>query len=368
MSPPRADPTGLVLRWIEELSGHRVLLVDPPTAIEGIRLLDGLRSAGAEGHVLSHRWPLHQALQVAGVESHFGEWPLQGPVDGALLFLPKARERTRMLVDFLLSLLPPGAPLWIVGAKRDGIEGAARELGEDLLLDRSEPGKHARLLIGRTPAPRRGRPFTLEGYLQEWRVALPGVETQEVGVLSLPGVFSHGRLDEGTRLLLEQLPAPLPSPVLDVGCGAGVIGLAALLRGAAEVIALDEDALAVEATRRTFALHGAAGQSEAGEREAAGHGGGTGLGFGLALAGDLFPPVGRFRTILTNPPFHQGTATDHRMTERLIAEAPGRLLPGGTLTLVANHFLPLLRPLKHAFGEVEILAEDGRYRVYRARR
>ncbi len=57
-----------------------------------------------------------------------------------------------------------------------------------------------------------------------------------------------------TRLALELLAA-LPSPaleearVLDVGCGTGVLGLAALALGAREVVALDLDPLACKATR-----------------------------------------------------------------------------------------------------------------------
>ncbi len=43
-------------------------------------------------------------------------------------------------------------------------------------------------------------------------------------VISLPGVFSHGRLDRGSALLLEHLDKLPSGHLLDFGCGAGVLG------------------------------------------------------------------------------------------------------------------------------------------------
>ncbi|MCH9714516.1 MAG: 50S ribosomal protein L11 methyltransferase [Cyanobacteria bacterium] len=65
-----------------------------------------------------------------------------------------------------------------------------------------------------------------------------------------------------TRLCLEaleQLAGPgnlCPIRVADLGCGSGVLGLAALLQGAASVAAVDRDALAVRATAENAALGG----------------------------------------------------------------------------------------------------------------
>lgn len=42
----------------------------------------------------------------------------------------------------------------------------------------------------------------------------------------------------------------MPSTVLDVGCGSGILSLAALALGAERAVAIDTDPLAIEATRR----------------------------------------------------------------------------------------------------------------------
>ncbi len=55
------------------------------------------------------------------------------------------------------------------------------------------------------------------------------------------GVFSHGRLDTGTELLLRQAPSPPTAGVfLDLGCGAGPIALTLARRSpASKVVAVD---------------------------------------------------------------------------------------------------------------------------------
>lgn len=63
-----------------------------------------------------------------------------------------------------------------------------------------------------------------------------------------------------TRLCLaavEQVVAP-GDAVLDVGCGTGVLGVAALLLGAGSLVAVDVDPAAIGATLRTASLNGVA--------------------------------------------------------------------------------------------------------------
>lgn len=50
----------------------------------------------------------------------------------------------------------------------------------------------------------------------------------------------------------------------------------------------------------------------------------------------------------------------------LIREAPDHLRPGGQLVIVANAFLPYPDLLERAYDGFELLAEDRRFRVYRA--
>lgn len=73
-----------------------------------------------------------------------------------------------------------------------------------------------------------------------------------------PGMAFGTGLHPTTRGCLELLQdlAPISSPVLDVGCGSGILAIAALKLGATRAVGIDTDALAVAATRENAERNG----------------------------------------------------------------------------------------------------------------
>jgi len=67
-------------------------------------------------------------------------------------------------------------------------------------------------------------------------------------LVTMPGVFSWDHLDDGTALLLDHLHVVPDTDVLDIGCGGGIIGLAAA-RAGGRVVMVDDDLLAVRCAR-----------------------------------------------------------------------------------------------------------------------
>lgn len=77
-------------------------------------------------------------------------------------------------------------------------------------------------------------------------------------VVKLDPGMAFGTGQHATTKLALQLLLPYVQrgkPVIDVGCGSGILGIAAAQRGA-RVYACDSDSLAVEATRRNFTRNG----------------------------------------------------------------------------------------------------------------
>jgi ribosomal protein L11 methyltransferase len=80
----------------------------------------------------------------------------------------------------------------------------------------------------------------------------------EVRITLDPGMAFGTGLHPTTRgcLALLQEIEPMPTSVLDVGCGSGILSLAALALGVERADALDTDPLAVEATRTNAERNG----------------------------------------------------------------------------------------------------------------
>lgn len=330
-----APTSEVLLRQIERFAG-RVLLAGLPA--------DGL--LGELPQALGWSWHAGEQRQLDGRypgRCHFGVTPPEGEFDAAVLFLPKSRELTDYLLAALASRVP-GGQLYLVGEKRAGVERAARQLGALAKAAKLDSARHCQLwhaaIDGALPCP------DLHSLAQRYTLALADGELQ---VVTLPGVFSHGRLDRGSALLLEHLDGLPEGQVLDFGCGAGVLGAVLKRRyPASRLSLLDVDAFALESSRLTLAANGLEGEVIGGD------------GIDAAPAG--------LAAIVSNPPFHQGVHTDYQASERLLREAAQHLRPGGELRLVANSFLKYPPLIEQHLGPCRSLAEGDGFRIYSARR
>jgi 16S rRNA (guanine1207-N2)-methyltransferase len=93
-----------------------------------------------------------------------------------------------------------------------------------------------------------------------------------------------------------------------------------------------------------------------------------GLSNAQALPSDVLNAVvGRTYTlILTNPPFHAGKGVDYQIASAFIRQSWAALEPGGRLLLVANRFIRYEKLMDGLFRQIEVAAQDNRYRVLMA--
>jgi 16S rRNA (guanine1207-N2)-methyltransferase len=296
----------------------------------------------------AHGWSWHVG-EHATLSARFTDrcqFGIQAPeraFDAAVLFLPKSRE----LCDYLLQALAArlaGRELFLVGEKRAGIERAAKQLqpyGKPRKLDSARHCQLWQVTVEQAPAVP-----DLSALAQRYELPLADGPLQ---VISLPGVFSHGRLDRGTALLLQQLDNLPAGHLLDFGCGAGVLGATLKRRyPQSQISMLDVDAFALESSRLTLAANGL-------EAEVIG---GDGI-HAAPLALDA---------ILTNPPFHQGVHTEYQATETLLRQAAQHLKPGGELRLVANSFLKYPPLIEEHLGPCVTLGSGDGFHLYQAKR
>lgn len=137
-----------------------------------------------------------------------------------------------------------------------------------------------------------------------------------IRAFSRPGVFSHRRLDLGARALMEVMEVHEGERVVDMGCGAGVISLAAAFRAPdVTVHALDSNPRAVQCTEHSAALNGL-----------------ENITVRLNAEGAVDEP-GSFDLFLGNPPYY----SNFRIGTVFLESARQALRPGGRVLIVTKH-------------------------------
>lgn len=270
--------------------------------------------------------------------------PADVQFDSVVVFYPKSKEQLPELLAELQPYLHENSQIYLVGDNKGGIKSLpnqAEKLG--LHAHKLDNAKHCLW-------------FAVSG-LHQVQLPNPALKAfswdvlgKPLTVYSRPGVFNHGRLDQGTALLLSKLGFLAEvgnARVLDFACGAGVIGLyAKTLNQQLQISASDICALSIAATKASFAH----------------------VGFAVSTSCQAGMPQGRFDHIVSNPPFHTGLKLDLAIAHEFFTQAKQQLSVNGTLTLVANSHLPYQEWLQTVFGNVKELARTNAFVVWQAYR
>ncbi len=252
-----------------------------------------------------------------------------------LLYQPgKAWILYGLQVAFLA--LKQGGRLYVTGAKDRGILSIGKHM-EELFgnVETLTISKGHRVLCSRIGT----------------QVAHPSLDSSLTGehALSVPTIFADSKLDEGTRLLLEAIEVRVTDEALDIGCGAGFVGLhIARLAHRGRVTMVDASLAAVAASQHAVEESGLTNVQV------------------LPSNGVQAVKTQRFDLVTTNPPFHQGGIQTTAIAEHFIRGAAQVLRPQGRFYLVANRFLKYEPTLKANFKQVEEVGGNTRFKVLRS--
>lgn len=283
--------------------------------------------------------PQHDALTRAGysMAENGGTYPL-------VLVLPqRQREENRALLAEAVNATQAGG---IVLAAASNLEGA-KTLEGDLAA-----------LMGQVTSVSKNKcrafwarvePGRVDAALQaEWLGADAPRPVADGRFMSRPGLFAWDRIDAGSRLLAENLPAGLSGRVADLGAGFGYLSDEVLSRYPAvtQLDVIEAEQRALDMARLNLARYG--------ERVAF---------HWLDATGPL---PGRYDAIVSNPPFHIDRADRHDIGQAFIRSAAAALAAGGQLWLVANRHLPYEDTLTAAFKSVATIAQNNFFKVFKA--
>jgi 16S rRNA (guanine1207-N2)-methyltransferase len=261
----------------------------------------------------------------------------EGSFNDMLVLAPPGTVERRYTAALALRALAPGGVLTILAPKDKGGSRIAKELKTFGCSVTETSRRHYRICTCE-------RPSRLTGIDEALNEGGPRLD-EALGLWTWPGVFSWNRLDPGSMLLEQNLPA-FSGRGADFGCGIGILARTILASPTVEGLAmLDIDRRAVEMAARNIA------DSRAEMRW-------IDVRSGAGLQGLNF--------VVMNPPFHDGGAEDQSLGQSFIRRAAEALRPGGVLWLVANRHLPYEGVLKPLFRRVTLKVEASGYKIYEA--
>ncbi|ELP5728094.1 16S rRNA (guanine(1207)-N(2))-methyltransferase RsmC [Vibrio vulnificus] len=276
------------------------------------------------------------------VSSYFGcEFDAETNADLLLLYWPKAKAEAEYLLAMLMSKLGKGCEIVVIGENRSGVKSVEKMFNTYGPVNKYDSARRCSFYWGQCvnqPAP-----FKLADWFKSYEITIHG---QTLSVKSLPGVFSHGEFDLGSKLLIESLPR-LQGKVLDFGCGAGVIGAyMAKNNPSIQLEMCDINAYALASSQATL---------EANQLQ------------GRVFASDIYSDTADdYRFIISNPPFHSGLDTNYNAAETLLGQAPQHLNHVGELIIVANSFLKYPPIIDKAFSNCATLNKTNKFSIYHA--
>lgn len=292
---------------------------------------------------------VRQALSRQGHQCHSWSWfpeytqqliecPNIENLNGAVIRMPPEKDRLKLAMEMVAARLPEGTPLWVFGSNDEGVKSIAK-LGPPYFTkgETVETRRHARIVqfLRKTEGqPRK----TLSNYKLSTRLEYQG---GKVDWISFPGTFAKGKLDVGSRLLLDSIRnLKKRKRLLDYGCGTGILcGLSDL---AEEIHALDRDLLALKATKINVPQASIHWSDQW-----------------------LADSTVSFDIIVSNPPIHNGKVEDHSIVKLLLSKARTHLTTDGELWMVVQHRVPVGQLLRSMPLTGEINQQDRVYKVWR---
>ena len=277
--------------------------------------------------------PDHEALAALGFQCVPEVEGAAGPFAAALIYLPRAKAQARGLIAAAAALTD--GPLLIDGQKTDGIDSLLREVRK-------------RASVSGAIAKAHGKLFWLESDAADWSDWAVTPAQVAGAYTTVPGVFSADGVDPASAMLADHLPVKLGKCVADLGAGWGYLSAKILDRESVRLVHLVEaDSTALNCARANITDSRAR--------------------FHWADATSWQSPD-RLDTVVMNPPFHTERRANPALGRAFVVAAAQLLAPSGQLWMVANRHLAYEAALAEAFGEVQEIAGDNRFKILRAAR
>ncbi len=267
-------------------------------------------------------------------------FPENSVFDTVVIRLPKSHASFDMILNIVSGLLIKDARIIVYGMTDEGIKGAKKKMR--IFFDNVETvlfKKRCHVLMSRIKSK-----FD-EKNIQDFKVNTELLyDDSNLNMEFYPGMFASGKLDIGTKVLLDSL-LPLinnKQSILDYGCGSGIIGvIAKKYFSDIEYTGLDIDLISLFAAKKNMPS-------------------------AQFIASDSmnFDEMIRYDIIVSNPPMHTEKIEHTKIIEHLIESSPRSLKKKGKFIIVVQSRLKLEKLFTKYFKNYQIIKNTNQFSVY----
>jgi 16S rRNA (guanine1207-N2)-methyltransferase len=300
--------------------------------------------------VITNRFDVAQAVKQAAIDCQFCDFDFSAlnpaSFDGVLYRVSKERATSHYVINQIVKILKPRASLVLAGEKNDGLKSYVKQAGKlfsnPVNAKKNGTAYFASIALNATENDL----LSDKNYPQLRSIQL----SDNLCLQSKPGIFGWDKIDRGSAFLIDHLPQFLssfnnaPQTLLDLGCGYGYIALSASQYGFNRLLATDNNAAAILAAQKNLDSLTNIESS--------------------VLATDAGDGIDeQFDTILCNPPFHSGFSVDDQLAVKFLSQTQRLLNRSGQALFVVNTFIPLEHKAKLFFERIDVVANNGSFKL-----
>lgn len=335
----KSEPKAKCLLWLDENIDAADLAID------------GTQS---QLDIVSNRIDDIDVLTQNGFQAEFSDFQkpkVRYKYDYIFYRISKEKLVTHRCINLSLKVLKSSGQLILIGRKEDGIKTyvstCQKKLNASGKTEKDKSGYCARLSFKKDS----DRTLLDDGAYETLRVISNAkIGSTDYDIYAKPGVYGWKKLDVGSMFLigivstrLSKLNVDGNQKALDLGCGSGLLSLALHEWGFKHIVATDNNAAAIAATKKTLKSNRVKAETIASD------------------AGNSLEE--RFDFIICNPPFHKGFETDKALSEKFVIACKKRLRHSGTGFFVCNAFVNIEKPLfTHGLAAKQI-ANNKQFKV-----
>ena len=303
--------------------------------------------------LITNRFDIYEQAKVIGLDVFFNDFDFSVFPNNTFLQVlfrvSKEKALTHHIIKSTYRVLFSNGELVLGGSKGDGIKTYAEKASEYFGTPvKTKKDGSVYVAVATRSNLKRDIASRKEIDDQNYSVLRECVPFQNDNLVSKPGLFGWGKIDEGSKFLSDFIPDFLtlfhrePKDILDLGCGYGYLSIRASQLTGASIVATDNNAAAILACSKNFIrlnINGA------------------------VIADDCGKNIKRlFDAVICNPPFHKGFGADAELTQKFVLSSFNHLRKGGMALLVVNSFIPLEKYTEKKF-HAKLIAKNKSFKL-----